>query len=435
MLSTRLRFPGSGRQAFAYGGLILFTILLYLRPNEWLPIGTFPIVRIVALVTLAAFFVDQIIARRPITLLPRELKLLLGLTGLMILAIPIGLDPAASFEGFTNDFLKVLLIFILTINVVTSFKRLIRLLEVITLCATVIAIGTLVEFAAGRNLADGYRATGMVGGIFGNPNDLALALNILLPIAIGLTLSRPTASLKALYGACSGLLALAVVASYSRAGFATMAIVALVLLLRLRRKYPALIVLGVVAAVALVVLAPGSFWNRIFTIFDASSDPSAAQSSELRWALLQRSIEVAGFNPQRWLFGIGMYNFHIVSVMELAQHNAYLQIFNEVGLPAFILYVLFMATAIRQMGRIAKMYEGVRAYRDVWVMAVTIQAGLIAYAVGSFFAPVAYLWYLYYVAGFAVCLRQVVVAGNRSRKDVMSKESPRRVWYLRRAQQ
>jgi O-antigen ligase len=150
--------------------------------------------------------------------------------------------------------------------------------------------------------------------------------------------------------------------------------------------------------------------------------------------LLQRSIEVAGFNPQRWLLGIGMYNFHIVSVMELAQHNAYLQVFNEVGLPALILYVLFIGTAIRQMGRVAKLYERARGYRDAWLMAVTIQVGLIAYAVGSFVAPVAYLWYLYYVAGFAVCLRQVVVAGNQSR-TALSRETPGHVWYLRRAQQ
>ena len=78
---------------------MLFTILLYLRPNEWLPIGTFPIVRIVALITLAAFFVDQITSRRPLSVLPRELKLLLGLAGLMILSIPIGLDPGTSFGG------------------------------------------------------------------------------------------------------------------------------------------------------------------------------------------------------------------------------------------------------------------------------------------------------------------------------------------------
>jgi hypothetical protein len=431
----RLRLPGSGRQAFAYGGLVLFTILLYLRPNELLPIGTFPIVRIVALVTLAAFFVDQLTARRPLSVLPWELKLLLAFAGLMLLAIAMGLDPVTSFNGFTNEFLKVLLIFILMVNVVTSFDRLSRLVQVTILCGTAIALGTLVEFARGTNLVHGHRATGFVGGIFGNPNDLALALNILLPIALGLALSRTAPGSKLLYWICTGLLGLGVVVTYSRAGFVTLAMVGLALLWRLRRRYPALLPIGAVAALALVLLAPGSFWNRIFTIFDASSDPSAAQSSELRWALLRRSIEVAGFNPQRWLFGVGMYNFHIVSVHELAQHNAYLQVFNEVGLPALIVYVAFIATIIQRMGRLAKACEGVRAYRPVWTMAVTLQISVIAYAVGSFFAPVPFLWYLYYPAGFAVCLRQVVVASRRAREVAPPQESPGRVWYLRRAQQ
>jgi hypothetical protein len=273
-----------------------------------------------------------------------------------------------------------------------------------------------------------------VGGIFGNPNDLALALNLLLPIAVGLALTRPALGTKLLYWACTGVLGLAVLATYSRAGFLTIGVVGLFLALRLRRRYPALLAAGAVVVFIVVVMAPSSFWGRVFTVFDASHDPQAAQSSEIRWALLRRSIEVAGFNPQRWLFGVGMKNFHIVSVHEYAQHNSYLQMFNEVGLPAFLLYVLFIFGLIRAMGRIANGYERRRGYRHVWMMAVTLQISLIAYSIGSFFAPVAYLWYLYYIAGFAVCLKQLVLATAPSRQPA-PQEVPSRVWYLRRAQQ
>ena len=179
--------------------------------------------------------------------MPRELKLLLGLAGLMVLSMPIGLDPGDELRGFIDEFLKVLLIFILMINVVTSFQRLRQLLEVTVLCGTVIAIGTLVRVRAGTNLADGFRAQGIVGGIFGNPNDLALALNILLPIAIGLALTRPgpvcQGSLLELHRGCS---ALAVLATYSRAGFLTICRAsAACLAFRLRRRYPALLAAGV----------------------------------------------------------------------------------------------------------------------------------------------------------------------------------------------
>ena len=56
----------------------------------------------------------------------------------------------------------------------------------------------------------------------------------------------------------------------------------------------------------------------------------------------------------------------------------------------------------------------------VWTMAISLQISLIAYAVGSFFAPVAYLWYLYNVAGFAVCLKLLVMASRRNRRSEAS---------------
>lgn len=429
------RASAARRQSFAYGGLLVFTVLLYLRPNEWFPmLGTFPVVKIIAILSLVALFLVQISEGRPLSVMPREFKLLLLLTGLMVVGIPFGMAPGDSIGAFTDTYLKVLLIFVLMVNVVNSFHRLRRLVEVTVLCGAALAIGTLIQYVRGLNLTDGFRAHGIVGGAFGNPNDLSLTLNIMIPLAVGLALSRPAPAMKIFYWACTGLLGLTVLVSYSRAGFLTIAVIGIFLLVRLRRRYPALMFLAVAAAIVVIVVAPPSFWARIFTVFDASGDAQAAKSSELRWSLLQRSLEVAGFNPRRWLFGVGMNNFHIVSVMELAQHNAYLQMFNEIGLPALIVYTMFMFSLIRAMGRIAAAYERDRSHRHVWLMAVTLQISLVAYAIGSFFAPVAYLWYLYYVAGFSVCLKLLVVASMRRRREpVPQQKEATGVWYLRRA--
>jgi hypothetical protein len=297
------------------------------------------------------------------------------------------------------------------------------------LCGTVLAIGTLSLFASGTNLAEGHRATGLVGGIFGNPNDLALALNILLPIALGLAMTRRTLPLQLLYWGCAACLVLATLATYSRAGFLTLGAVGGFLLLKMGRRYPVLWGLALVGAIGLVLVAPGSFWGRMFTVFDPSSNPGAAQSSEIRWALITRSIEVAGFNPFRWTLGVGIGNFHIVSNYERGHHNSYLQVFNEVGLPALLVYVMFLVTVLGTTGRIAKACAGGRAYRQTWLTAVAIQAALVAYTVGSAFASVAYLWYLYYPAGFAVCLKLLVLSSVRKAEP---SEVPRSVWNLRR---
>jgi len=431
---SALRRPQArGGYAFAYTGLLLFTILLYLRPNEILPIGGFPVVRIVAVVTLASFFIERMMDGRPLPLMPRPFKYLLILGILMVLSIPIGLDPAGSFAGFTDVFLKIVLIFLLTINVVNSFRRLRLLIEVTVLSGTFVAVATLLDFASGKNLAEGFRAAGAVGGIFGNPNDLALAMNVLIPLGIGLVLIRRNPLLKVVYLVCTGLFVATAVATYSRAGFLTLMVAVGFLLVQLGRRYPAAWGVAAVAAGVLFAASPGTFWARVTTIFEGSagSGVSAAESATTRWELIKRSIEVMGFNPFRWLFGVGIDNFHYVSIYEFGNHNGYLQVFNEVGLPAFIVYLLFLCSVIAITGRVVKQYSRARGYRQVWLTAIAIEGSLVAYAVGSFFASVAYLWYLYYPAAFAVCLQRLLA--NVELKPTQ-KEAVSSVWYLRRVQ-
>ena len=42
-----------------------------------------------------------------------------------------------------------------------------------------------------------------------------------------------------------------------------------------------------------------------------------------------------------------------------------------------------------------------------YYMAIALQASLIAYMVSSFFLSVAYLWYVFYLVAYAVCLRRI----------------------------
>jgi putative inorganic carbon (HCO3(-)) transporter len=418
----------AGRYELAYRGLILFTILLYLRPNDLLPIGTFPVVKILTIGTLLAFFWERIGQAGPLSVMPRPFRYLLIVNVLAIISIPLGLDPSVSFAAFTDSFLKILLIFVLIINVVTSFRRLRFIIEVTVLSASVVGAMTLADFAQGKNLVEYYRAGGALGGIFANPNDLALSMNMLIPFAVYLGLTRPNPLMRFMYFVCALFLGATSVVTYSRAGFLSMAIAGVFFLVKISRRYPAALAIGAAGAFGLVVSSPG----RVFTLFAGSGDnASAAGSASARWDLIKRSFEVAGVNPFRWLFGVGLNNFHIVSNKELVNHNAYLQVFNEIGLPAVCFYILFLASAVAISARIVKRYRRARGYRQVWLMAVAIQTSLVVYVIGSFFASVAYLWYVYYPAAFAVCLQQLLRKAERTPAQKGIEPS---VWYLRRVQ-
>jgi hypothetical protein len=393
-----------------------------------LPIGTFPIVKIMTIGALVAFFVERLTMGGPLSVMPRPFKYLLALAGFVVVSMPFGLDLSASFDAFTDVFLKTLLVFLLMINVVTSFRRLRLMMEVTVLSGAFVALISLSDFLQGKNLVEEFRATGAVGGIFGNPNDLALALNVLLPLAIGLAFSRPHPFTKLVFGACAALLAVTSVVTYSRAGFITMVVAGVFLLVKVARRSPVAWAVGALAAAVIVVTSPG----RVFTLFEGQSGTlSAAESATARWELVKRSIVVAGANPVRWMFGVGLSNFGIVSNHDQANHNAFLQVFNEAGLPAMICYCLFLFSVFRIMGVMGKRYRKARGHRQVWLTMITIQTSLVAYAVGSIFASVAFLWYVYYPAAFAVCLQQILA---RTERLPAQKEVTPRVWYLRRVQ-
>ncbi len=104
--------------------------------------------------------------------------------------------------------------------------------------------------------------------------------------------------------------------------------------------------------------------------------------------------------------GIGAGTYSLLSDEGLGTHNAYLQVLTEVGLPALILYLLFIGSAFRGVGTLVAAGRKDAERSELVVAGMAIQGALVAYLVGSFFADVAYLWYLYYPAAFAVCLRQ-----------------------------
>ncbi|MDQ3907411.1 MAG: hypothetical protein M3268_03610, partial [Acidobacteriota bacterium] len=98
--------------------------------------------------------------------------------------------------------------------------------------------------------------------------------------------------------------------------------------------------------------------------------------------------------------------FHIVSVHEQVSHNAYTQVGSELGVPAMIVYILFLLSPWKRLRRVERETLPSRRSRDYY-WAVGLQASLAAYMVSSFFGSVAYLWYIYYLVAFAVAFTRV----------------------------
>jgi len=284
-----------------------------------------------------------------------------------------------------------------------------------------LSVQAINEYRLGLMTVEGYRASGRGTGIFGNTNDMALHLVTILPISVALLFLSKGAGRRVFYGACATLIIAAIVLSYSRGAFLGLVVVFIFFTVKLGGRHRVEILLGVLGvAVMVVLLAPSGYGGRLLSIFNPSLDPGG--SADARRGELFRSIYVALRHP---LLGIGMGNYqNEMSYTGHVTHNAYTQVSAEMGMAALFCYTMFIITPLRKLAQIARETFATRHNSQYYYLTVGLQASLLGYMVSSFFLSVAYVWYVYYLVGFAVCLRRlyesetgkVVVPGTRKER-------------------
>jgi O-antigen ligase len=399
---------GDDPHRFPFGFLYLFTLLLYARPNDLIPaMGTFPLAKIVAIIAPLAYIYAQYRLGKPVIKWTIEVKMIILMLLLAVMLTPFAASPGDSVTTLNEVFVKTVIIFILIIGVVNTRERLLAIIKLTTLCGTWLAFFAIKNYATGNFTMKGDRIEGLVGGMFGNPNDLAAALNILIPLAVSLALMSAGA-MRLLYAVCALILFLGVIVTFSRAGFITLAAVSGVMLWKFGRgSRPSMALATLVVSVLLLSVFSGAYRSRLTTILDPNSDASG--SAQERVALLERGMDLTIRHP---IIGLGMGNFHIYSIREKVAHNGYVETAAELGLIGLLAYLIVILAPLRGLAKIERerAKPGDRSELDAKYMSIGLQAALIAYMINSFFLSIQYLWYLYYAAGFAVALRLIYAA-------------------------
>ncbi|MGH9803499.1 MAG: hypothetical protein ACRD82_24325, partial [Blastocatellia bacterium] len=172
-----------GKHGIAYAATLLFTALLYLRPNELFPeiFGTLSIIKFIAIPALVTYTLGKLSSGEPLTIWPIEVKMVLVMVALCLILMPFSSAPAEGWDMFNETYSKVVLIFLLMTNLVDTRKRLIYVFNVIIAGGVWISYHAIQIYREGEQVlhAKGglIRIAGVGGGMFGNPNDLANALD------------------------------------------------------------------------------------------------------------------------------------------------------------------------------------------------------------------------------------------------------------------
>jgi O-antigen ligase len=181
--------------------------------------------------------------------------------------------------------------------------------------------------------------------------------------------------------------------SFSRGGFiGLMCLLPALIVIEWRNK--TLLFFGFALVVAGIIAMPGVYWERVASLFDFAAERNDDFAILTRLETMRTALRLGLANP---LFGVGIDNFiyraAYFSPFRLVVHNTFLQIFAELGLVAF---AVFMGIIAYNMVIIRRMMAR-RGDPEAAMIGRALLMQQIAVLVDAFFIPVAYdiiLWFV-----------------------------------------
>src|SRR6266852_3438924 len=249
---NRLRyapFPGAGRKEKPKNR----------EKEEFLAIGDHA--KITAILAMWGLFTALGKTKRTFRDLPKEARLLLIMIGILYLGAFLSPVWRGGAVVRCTDFSKVYIAWVLVFLLITTFDRLRR---IIFIQAASVVVACAAAVIKGHNVP---RLNSVLGGIYGNPNDLAFAIVLSLPFALAFMVAAKNAVVKAAWLGGMLIMAVTIFLTASRAGFIDLIISGSVALyfFGIKGKRPMLIV-----ATGLVgVVVMGAFGGKLYDLFAA----------------------------------------------------------------------------------------------------------------------------------------------------------------------
>jgi putative inorganic carbon (HCO3(-)) transporter len=413
LLTDRLQQNAKAPATIAFYALLTFLFIVYANPGNWFDgLEDIGFAKIAAGFSLAALAGSWLLYNRRLVLGGVQGWALVALFALVGFSSAWSFWPKYSFDTFT-DGLKYLAVFFIIANVIDSEKRLATLIRVLALASVIPAVGAIWSHAHGEHLVEGDRA-GWIG-IFANPNDLAYHLVIGVAMLLAAAHAARDRRHKILWWALLAPTFYGIYLTQSRGGmFAT---VAVVVFWGLRSVKRAPLILGATCfAAALVFVSPNNPWSRRTQEATAYGEDVSARGRIDAW---RTGLNIAKERP---FTGVGAGAFMIAwpqfapgdAGEARTQHNTFIQLLSELGIPALFLFVGAIAAGVLGMRRAVKRASSLQP------IARGVQCGFIGFVVCSIWGGIAWSWPVYLMLGMAFAARRISAAGEAAGVTVQS---------------
>jgi putative inorganic carbon (hco3(-)) transporter len=412
---------------WAFIGLMLFTALLFLRPQDvFTPLRALHLAELSALFALGSLVFTRLGRGLPATRFTPELGGVLAFAAVILLTAPFSFWMGGAIGTFTELYVKVVLIFVLMVNTLTTPRRVVQFTWLLVLASGYIGGRAALDYLRGVHLVENGRVQGAVGGMFRNPNDLALNMVAILPLAIFLAMRPLPLVRRGVAALCAVLMLFAIVASQSRSGTVGLAAMIVVLCVVTVQRKPGVVFAMVFAGMLAVPLLPASYRERLASITNKDLDQTG--SREARSILLQESFDTFVAHPMTGV-GAGQFKNYNPDGRQEAwreSHNVVLQVASELGIFGLLVFGFLLFRGLYAPLQTRRLLRRARApsrgsagasapplepdVQDLLSLhAATMSAALVGWFVCALFASVAYHWTFYYLLALAVMPRDYLV--------------------------
>lgn len=389
-LATLLR--GNPAQQTPFVLLTIMLALFVLRPWDIIPaLGVVrPMILITAL-TIGAFLMS-----RPVVEFwdVQPAKLLVMFFIMICVSVLFSYWQSQSYS-IATDYLKQIALFVLIVNLIKSLDRLKIFVGVFVATCSYHGIAAVVDFTAGS----GERLTGISEPYFGDPNDLALSLVVVLPLAWWLSTVAQSQGMRfAIYGMILAMIT-GILASQSRGGLlALLAAFFILVSSQGRRILGPLVVVLAAAIVFAVAVLPSDVFDRYRTITEYQKDESAMT----RLAIWKAGLAMCIDHP---LTGVGAGTFESVYGQHYidrkgagniwrAAHSSYVEIAAELGVMGIILFFAILSWAVLSLRRSRRLLNQpfksisnstVELTKQLWMLNGALLSSVAGFIVGAAF--------------------------------------------------
>lgn len=376
-------------------GVLSLAVLSYLNPHRY-AFGfsmSMPVYVVVFVATaLGIFFNGRDRQPFPWT---RETFLFVALIAWFTMTTFFGADFPEDAREQWIKVIKVYVGIIPTVLMITNKERLHWLIVAIALSFGLIGLkGGIFAFGTGFQ----YRVWGPENTFYGGNNEIAMALNMILPLLVLCAKEASSVTARNFFYATFFFSICSVISSWSRGGLLGLCVVLGAMIMTGRRKWLS-IPLVLAALFIAVPNLPTNWFERMGTIKTYEEDSSAMGRIEV-WGYAMRRA------AQSPLTGGGFETFYKGHGLDV--HSSYFEILGEHGYVALGLWLSLLFGTIMALERLRRqvlLHDELLWIRDY---ARAVQIGLMGYATCGAFLGAAYWDIFYHFVALCVVMKMIV---------------------------